>query len=73
MIELTENCFLLHTVCDISNHYIFIGKVSSKLFNYSINFVVITFDYLPIKKLKKHSSDLEINILWDIAIVQLSN
>ena len=53
MIELTENCFLLHTVCDISNHYIFIGNVSSKLFNYSINFVVITFDYLPIKKLKK--------------------
>ena len=41
MIELTENCFLLHTVCDISNHYIFIGKVSSKLYNYSINFVVI--------------------------------
>ena len=50
MIELTENCFLLHTVCDISNHYIFIGKVSSKLYNYSINFVVITFAITKLKK-----------------------
>ena len=50
------------------------GKVSSKLYNYNINFVVLTFDYLPIKKLKKkNSSDVELNILWDIAIVQLSN
>ena len=55
MIELTENCFLLHTVCDIQNHYILIGRVSSKLYNYSINFAVITFDYLPkIKKWKKN-------------------
>lgn len=26
MIGLTENCFLLHTVCDISNHYLYIYK-----------------------------------------------
>ena len=49
------------------------GKVPSELYNYNINFVGVTFDYLTIKKLKKTSSNINLNILWDIAIVQLSN